>query len=80
MLPSPTCQPKKKTHARSFSLIESDGRMRIGLAGDMLNSEYRNSLDDRAAEKLGGLDILVKNAGKQISVEKLEELSDDQIM
>ena len=50
-------------------MIEAEGRVGIGLPGDLLEAEYRNSLVDQAAEKLGGLDILVNNAGKQVAVE-----------
>ena len=66
--------------AKIISLIEAEGRVGIGLPGDLLDEDYRNSLADMVAEKLGGLDILVNNAGKQIAIEKLEDLSDKQVM
>lgn len=66
--------------AKIISLIEAEGRLGIGLPGDLLDEDYRNSLADMVAEKLGGLDILVNNAGKQIAIEKLEDLSDKQVM
>ncbi|MBM6621624.1 SDR family oxidoreductase [Micrococcaceae bacterium RIT802] len=62
-----------------ISVIEAEGRIGVGLAGDLLDADYRNSLVDQAAEALGGLDILVNNAGKQIAVEKLEDLDDEQV-
>lgn len=49
------------------------------LPGDLRDRGYRDSLVDEASAALGGLDILVNNAGKQISVESLEELSDEQV-
>ena len=66
--------------AKIISLIEAEGRVGIGLPGDLLDEDYRNSLADVVAEKLGGLDILVNNAGKQIAIEKLEDLSDEQVL
>ncbi|WP_372698146.1 SDR family oxidoreductase [Arthrobacter sp. JSM 101049] len=63
-----------------ISVIEAEGRIGVGLAGDLLDADYRNSLVDQAAEALGGLDILVNNAGKQIAIEKLEDLDDEQVM
>lgn len=65
---------------RVISVIEDQGRIGIGLAGDLLDPEYRNALADNAARMLGGLDILVNNAGKQIAVSKLEDLDDEQLM
>lgn len=66
--------------AKIISLIEAEGRIAIGLPGDLLEVNYRQTLADVAAEKLGGLDILVNNAGKQIAIDKLEELSDEQVL
>lgn len=34
---------------------------------------------DEAVKALGGLDILVNNAGKQISIESIDQLSDEQV-
>ncbi len=52
----------------------------IHLPGDLQDPEYRNSLVSKAAEELGGLDILVNNAGRQISVEAIEDLTDEQVL
>ncbi|MFL4474383.1 SDR family oxidoreductase [Paeniglutamicibacter sp. MACA_103] len=73
--------PAEAEDARKvIGVIEAEGRVGIGLAGDLLDAGYRNSLADEAAEKLGGLDILVNNAGKQIAIENLEDLDDEQIL
>ncbi|MDQ0095897.1 SDR family oxidoreductase [Paeniglutamicibacter psychrophenolicus] len=73
--------PAEAEDARKIiGLIEAEGRVGIGLAGDLLDADYRNSLADDAAEKLGGLDILVNNAGKQVAIENLEDLDDEQIL
>lgn len=60
-------------------LIEREGRTALLLPGDLTDHEFSRSLPDKAVEGLGGLDILVNNAGKQIAVESLEELTDEQV-
>lgn len=52
----------------------------VHLQGDLRDSEYRSSLVAKAAEALGGLDILVNNAGRQISVEDINDLTDEQVL
>ncbi|GAA3702301.1 SDR family oxidoreductase [Zhihengliuella alba] len=60
--------------------IEATGRIGIGLPGDLMEVGYRKQLVHDAADALGGLDILVNNAGKQIAIEKLEDLTDEQVL
>ena len=60
-------------------LIEEAGRKAVCLPGDLKDADYCISVVQQAAEALGGLDILVNNAGKQVAVESLEELSDEQL-
>jgi len=60
-------------------VIERDGRTCVLIPGDLADGAFCAELPDQAAEALGGLDILVNNAGKQIAVEKLEDLSDEQL-
>ncbi|GGC80107.1 dehydrogenase [Tersicoccus solisilvae] len=64
---------------RIAGLVRDAGRTAVLLPGDLLDRDYRNGLVDRAATELGGLDILVNNAGKQVAVETLEELTDEQV-
>ena len=60
-------------------LIEAEGRTAVCLPGDLKDADYCVSLVQQAVDGLGGLDILVNNAGKQIAVETLEELTDEQL-
>ncbi|MFB0835876.1 SDR family oxidoreductase [Arthrobacter halodurans] len=72
--------PAEEEDARKVvSIIEAEGRIGIGFPGDLMDAGYRGKVVDEAAEALGGLDILVNNAGKQISVDKLEDLDDEQL-
>lgn len=59
-------------------LIEEAGRKAVAIPGDVTDAAHCRALVATAAEELGGLDIVVNNAGKQVWVEKLEDLSDEQ--
>lgn len=59
--------------------IEEAGVKAVALPGDLSDEAFCRQLVDDASEKLGGLNIVVNNAGKQISVEALEDLSTEQL-
>ncbi|MHA7240390.1 SDR family oxidoreductase [Arthrobacter sp. TMS1-12-1] len=61
------------------SLIEAEGRTAVCIPGDLKDPAYCISLVQQAVDGLGSLDILVNNAGKQVAVESLEDLSDEQL-
>ena len=65
--------------ARIIALIEAEGRTAVPLPGDLADDTFSAHLVQRAADGLGGLDILVNNAGKQIAVESIEDLTDEQV-
>lgn len=65
---------------RVAKVIEASGQKAHLLPGDLLDVSYRSELVAKAAGALDGLDILVNNAGKQVSVEKLEDLDDEQLL
>ncbi|THJ68590.1 SDR family oxidoreductase [Arthrobacter echini] len=72
--------PEEEEDAQTVKgIIEAEGRKAICIPGDLKDPEYCVSLVQQAAEGLGGLDILVNNAGKQVAVESLEELTDEQL-
>lgn len=60
------------------SIIEDCGRLAILLPGDLSDRSFCEQLPSRAAAELGGLDALVNNAGRQISVENIAALTDAQ--
>lgn len=64
--------------AHIVSLIEEAGRTAIAHPGDLKDKEYCGSLVDAAVQGLGGLDIVVSNAGKQVWVERIEDITDEQ--
>lgn len=60
------------------SIIEDCGRLAVLLPGDLSDREFCEQLVSQAASELGGLDALVNNAGRQISVEDIADLPDEQ--
>lgn len=59
------------------TLIEEAGRKAVPLPGDVTDERYARALPRRAADELGGLDILVVNAGHQKSFESFGEITTD---
>ncbi|UVY84101.1 SDR family oxidoreductase [Brachybacterium sp. NBEC-018] len=71
--------PAEEEDAQYISrVIEESGRTALRLPGDLADPEYCRAVVDEAAAGLGGLDALVNNAGRQISVERVEDLDDEQ--
>lgn len=60
------------------ALVESEGRKAVLLPGDIGDKEFCERLVDDSVEQLFGLDALVNNAGRQISVEDIADLPDEQ--
>lgn len=59
-------------------VIEETGRKAVLLPGDLSDKEFCTQVVEDAVRELGGLDALVNNAGKQIALEDIEELDDEQ--
>lgn len=60
-------------------LIEAEGKTAYPIPGDLSDLSFATSLVSEAASKLGGLDLLVNNAGKQLHVETIEDLDIEQV-
>ncbi len=58
------------------ALIEAEGRRAIALPGDIREHDFCLAMVDRAIDGLGGLDIVVNNAGQQESRPSLEDISE----
>ena len=71
--------PQEEKDAQHIAkIIRRTGRRAILLPGDLTDASFCRSLVEEAVRELGGLDALVNNAGRQIAVESLEELEDEQ--
>lgn len=64
---------------RIADLLEDAGVEVHHFPGDLHDTAYREALIDDAVSAMGGLDILVNNAGRQIAVEDISELTDEQV-
>jgi hypothetical protein len=68
--------PEEEADAKQvIGLIEAEGRKAVALAGDIQEEGWCRAMVKEAVSQLGGLDILVVNAGRQQYREKIEELS-----
>jgi len=65
--------------SETLRLVEAEGRRGLLIAGDVGNSDFCREVARQAVGMFGRIDILVNNAGEQHLVEKLEDLSDEQL-
>lgn len=63
---------------RIIALIEAEGRTAVSIPSDLTTREACDDVIAQAVEGLGGLDILVSNAGKQVSTPEISQFSDEQ--
>ena len=70
--------PTEEPDAREVvELIRAAGRQAAPIPGDLRDPTFCRQLVDEAVRQLGGLDILVSNAGRQQSHASIAEVSDD---
>jgi len=60
-----------------IDLVKDAGRMALALPGDIKEEAWCRSLVEKAVSALGGLDVLVINAGRQQYRESIDELTTD---
>jgi NAD(P)-dependent dehydrogenase (short-subunit alcohol dehydrogenase family) len=71
--------PDEEPDAREVvALIEKAGRKAVPLPGDIRDEAFCQHMVDRAVSSLGGLDILVSNAGRQQSHASILDISTEQ--
>ncbi|MGC0273792.1 SDR family oxidoreductase [Pseudactinotalea sp. Z1739] len=72
--------PVEETDAANVArIIAESGQRVVQIPGDLMDPEYPSRVVEEAVRELGGLDILVNNAAKQVAIEGLADLSDDQL-
>lgn len=70
--------PDEEEDAREVvDLIKKAGRNVVAIPGDIREESFCQHLVSQAVESLGGLDVLVNNAGRQQFCESIEELTTD---
>ncbi|MGI9088100.1 MAG: SDR family oxidoreductase [Chthoniobacterales bacterium] len=70
----PTEEPDAK---EVIELIKAEGRKAIALPGDLREEEFCKKLVADAVKELGGLDIVVNNAGRQQTRESILDVSSE---
>jgi len=61
-----------------IALIKAEGRVALALPGDLRDEAFCQKLVEDAVKGLGGLDIVVSNAGRQQAHESILDISTDQ--
>lgn len=61
-----------------IALIEREGRRAVALPGDLKDPAFCRQLVQQAGDALGGLDILVNVAGKQVTQPSIADISEQQ--
>ncbi|WKD57994.1 putative oxidoreductase YghA [Corynebacterium capitovis DSM 44611] len=70
--------PEEEQDARRvIEAIEEAGRKAVAIPGDLQDLETCNATVEKAVAELGGLDVLVNNASRQIFHEGIEKISDE---
>ena len=59
-------------------LIEAEGRRAVRIPGDIKDEAFCRELVERAIKQLGGLDILVNNAARQIARESILDIRSEE--
>ena len=60
-----------------ITLIKAEGRVGLAIPGDLRDEKFCQELVRRAVKELGGLDIVVNNAGRQQARESILDVSSD---
>jgi len=70
--------PDEEPDAKEIiALIEKEGRKAVALPGDLREEAFCTKLVDDAAAALGGLDVLVSNAGRQQQAGALSDITSE---
>ncbi|QQA42933.1 SDR family oxidoreductase [Pelagovum pacificum] len=71
--------PEEEPDAESLAeIFEADGNTLHRMPGDLMDEAFARQLVKDAAEKMGGLDIMVVNAGKQVTQPDIASISSEQ--
>jgi NAD(P)-dependent dehydrogenase (short-subunit alcohol dehydrogenase family) len=71
--------PSEESDAKEvIALIRAAGRKAVAIPGDLRDASFCRELVAKAVEGLGGLDIVVSNAGRQQSFPQITDLPDEE--
>jgi len=61
-----------------LQIIKAEGRKGVGIPGDLRDEAFCQKLVEQAVQQLGGLDIIVNNAGRQQAHDSILDISTEQ--
>ena len=64
---------------KTKQIVESEGRKAITIAGDIGDKDFCERAVKQTVDELGGLDVLVNNAGEQHWDKEVADISEDQL-
>jgi NAD(P)-dependent dehydrogenase (short-subunit alcohol dehydrogenase family) len=71
--------PSEEADAQEvIALIKKEGRKAIAIPGDLRSEDFCKQLVQKAISALGGLDIIVSNAGRQQSINSLLDVTTEE--
>jgi len=71
--------PTEEADAKEvIALIKKEGRKAIAIPGDLRSEDFCKQLVQEAVDGLGGLDIIVNNAGRQQSIVSIADVSTEE--
>jgi NAD(P)-dependent dehydrogenase (short-subunit alcohol dehydrogenase family) len=65
--------------AMTRRIVEAEGRKAIAIAGDLGDRDFCNRVVKETVDKLGGLDVLVNNAGEQHPDKDIRDITEEQL-
>jgi NAD(P)-dependent dehydrogenase (short-subunit alcohol dehydrogenase family) len=65
--------------AKTKKIVEAEGRKAITIAGDLGDKDFCDTAVAEVVKTLGGLDILINNAGEQHPDEDIRDISEEQL-
>ncbi len=65
--------------AKTKEIVEAEGRKAIAIAGDLGDKAFCDRAVAQVVEKLGGIDVLVNNAGEQHPDEDITDITEQQL-
>ena len=64
---------------KTKQIVEQEGRKAITIAGDLGDKQFCERAVQQTVDQLGGLDILINNAGEQHYDEDIQNITEDQL-
>jgi NAD(P)-dependent dehydrogenase (short-subunit alcohol dehydrogenase family) len=65
--------------AKTKQIVEAEGRKAIAIAGDLGEKDFCDRVVSETVAKLGGLDVLVNNAGEQHADKDITDITEEQL-